>query len=646
MSESASVLSGYAENYSQTGDIIVVAMCILFVILIRSSFVNRTNSFRIFCVMLVTIAVAAYSSIILHMLLSVDPPPHTVITALRILHHAALFANLFLFSAYFIETMHIEARKRRYYLTVGSIALAALILYMSVGAVFDLGAFRSVRTDGQAWVQVFNAGYLFFVSFVAYLSIRYRGRIYRQVAVGVLASSGIAFLLLIIQSYHRQSSYTAASFLFPAVSLLYLVHANPYDLELGAVNVSGFEDYIQYYRRHGRELLLMSLLLPDFDDNEHKYPDEVRRMSRYFASHYFRGAVLFQVSNGRMILTMETRRNPNYEEIIHQTIDRFNEMHKLFQLDHKVVITTTLSPQDDRDNFNYIDLIQFVESRMPVNTIRRIPQDDIENYHRYHDIITQLGDINASQNMYDPRVQVFCQPVLNLQTNRYDTAEALMRLKLDGIGMVSPGDFIPLAEEYGYITTLSKIILTKTCAQIRRLTDAGYYVRRISVNFSMLDLRDPHFSEEISQIIRNSGIPSEKIAIELTESQNERDFMLVKERISELHNSGIKFYLDDFGTGYSNFDRIMQLPFDIIKFDRSLVVASGTDAEKKTMVSHLARMFRDTHYSVLYEGIETDSDQTRCTDMCAEYLQGYKFSKPIPIEQLQEFFERDVQSAS
>ena len=116
--------------------------------------------------------------------------------------------------------------------------------------------------------------------------------------------------------------------------------------------------------------------------------------------------------------------------------------------------------------------------------------------------------------------------------------------------------------------------------------------------------------------------------------------MILKEAVSELKDTGIKFYLDDFGTGYSNFERIMELPFDIIKFDRSLVIASSTDEKLKNMVSHLAKMFSDMEYAVLYEGIENEEDEERCMAMSAKYLQGFRYSKPIPIERLTEFFEK------
>ena len=116
----------------------------------------------------------------------------------------------------------------------------------------------------------------------------------------------------------------------------------------------------------------------------------------------------------------------------------------------------------------------------------------------------------------------------------------------------------------------------------------------------------------------------------------------MKERIETLHAEGIQFYLDDFGTGYSNMERILELPFDIIKFDRSMVIASGQDHRSEQIVKKLAKMFTDFNYFVLYEGVEDNTDENRCLSMAATYLQGFKYSKPIPIEELGGFFEQKI----
>ena len=110
-----------------------------------------------------------------------------------------------------------------------------------------------------------------------------------------------------------------------------------------------------------------------------------------------------------------------------------------------------------------------------------------------------------------------------------------------------------------------------------------------------------------------------------------------KKVMNELHGLGMKFYLDDFGTGYSNFERIIDLPIDVIKFDRSLTLLAGKNLESRYLVGSFSEIFKKSEYQVLFEGVENAEDERICQDMQAHFLQGYKYSKPIPMEQLTEF---------
>ena len=276
---------------------------------------------------------------------------------------------------------------------------------------------------------------------------------------------------------------------------------------------------------------------------------------------------------------------------------------------------------------------------MDMNSIRRVGPEDVKRFNSNEYVLRELEDIYNRQDLDDGRVLCYCQPVFNIKTGKYDTAEALMRLKLEKQGLVFPDQFIPLAEENGYIHVLTEIILNKACKAVHRLVEQGFDVARVSVNVSVQELRDDRFCDDITRIIRRNDLEGEKIAIELTESMTDDDFILMKNKISELRQKGIKFYLDDFGTGYSNMERIMGLPFDIIKFDRSMVMACGINERSRRIVVNLANMLAEMNYAVLFEGVEKEADEAMCVSMSASYLQGYKYSKPVPIERLQYFFE-------
>ena len=323
---------------------------------------------------------------------------------------------------------------------------------------------------------------------------------------------------------------------------------------------------------------------------------------------------------------------------MNQIINAFHAEYAKYHYDYKIVMGKSIEEISNRNE--YVSFINHIHRNINDNVVHFIEYDDVTSFNKQKYIIDEISDIYRRHDLNDQRVEVYCQPVYNLTTGKYDTAEALMRLNLPEVGMVFPDQFIPLAEEFGYIHILTLIILNKTCRTIRKMIVEGYMVERISVNISALELREDCFCDDVSKVIKESGIPDDKVAIELTESQNENDFLIMKDKINELKEHGILFYLDDFGTGYSNLERIMELPFDIIKFDRSLVLASGSNPKSERMVGSLANMFSEMDYSVLYEGVENDLDEKKCIDMYAKYLQGYKYSRPIPIERLTEFFEK------
>ena len=171
--------------------------------------------------------------------------------------------------------------------------------------------------------------------------------------------------------------------------------------------------------------------------------------------------------------------------------------------------------------------------------------------------------------------------------------------------------------------------------------DEGYKFKRISVNFSASSFRYKKFMEGVLGIVDSNLVPHEKLAMELTESVTDTDDEIMISTIENMKKAGVRVYLDDFGTGYSNFDRILSLGLDVIKFDRSLLVMACKDDKAKFTLNHFSKAFSEIGFKVLFEGVETDEQQALCEAAGADYLQGYKFSKPIPIDELRRFFEKE-----
>ena len=625
-------------NYTPVGDLIVVAICFVILSLIYFSYMRKSPAFRVFMTIIFTLILTAALDVAYNNLafrLGAVP----VVYAFRCLFHAALFTVFFLFTLYITEVTRLD-REKAVRIIWGAFAVLATIVAVDIAS-----CVRSLALEGSA-SELSSSGHLIFIiGYVAFaatdmiLLATVRHRLYKWVMYGFYASVALAFAVMLLQRIlGGGSSFTVATFLFPVIAMFYIMHSTPYDVEIGALDNSTLTDTVREWYGKKREFIFMSLFLPDLSGEGRQLPDEIRAVVRKLSVEYFRNALLFQPESGHLLLLFRKNKNPDYEHRIEKIMQSFKAYHRIYQYDYKIVIGESIEAISRKNE--YVSFLRNIHRNMPANTVHRISPEDTVAFDRNEYILRQLADIHSKHDLDDKRVRVYCQPVFNVAAGTYDTAEALMRLRLDELGLVFPDQFIFLAEENGYIHTLTEIILHKTCEEIRKLTAEGYGINRISVNVSMLELKADGFCGDISRIISGSGISGEKVAIELTESQSESEFDVMKSKINELKDQGIKFYLDDFGTGYSNMERIIELPFDIIKFDRSLVIASGSSSRSEKIVHNMADLFNDLNYSVLYEGVENESDESLCREMAASYLQGYKFSRPIPIEELRRFAER------
>ena len=627
----------FLNNYTPAADIAVISVCYVMVILMVFSYIRKTISYRIFQMIVPTLIFTAAIDICFNVA-SVKAGLTLPVYVLHWLYHVGLFLIFNLFVLYIVEVAGLTGGRKKLVCLYAGILMIVCVL--TDAAVSFLGP-ESVRESGDAIRQsgvVFIVGYVVSSAVCITLMRLVQRRLYRRVMLGFYSATFLSFLIIVIQYLVSQISFTCLSFLFPVIAMFYILHANPYDADMGTIDGTMLNEVVQYFHSKKKPFIFFSLFLPSVDLERAEFPDSVRSLIRQVSSKYFRGSVMFHVGHGHMIMLFPKQRNADYEHRMSKVISVIEDQHRIYRYDYKIVAGQSMDELSRRNE--YLPLIHAIHRSMKDNAVHFVSPADLKSHDRSIYILQQLEDIHKTQNLDDPRVMVYCQPVFNLKENRYDTAEALMRLMLDETGMVFPDQFIYLAEENGYIHTLTEIILHKTCEEIRRLNATGYEITRVSVNVSMMELKDEHFCEDISGIIARSGLSGDKVAIELTESQSESDFNVMKAKIQELKEKGITFYLDDFGTGYSNMERIMELPFDIIKFDRSMVVSSSASERSEKIVSDLASLFNSLDYSVLYEGIETETDESMCRDMSASYLQGYKYSRPIPIADLKNWLPK------
>ena len=626
--------------YTPVGDITVLAFCSIMAMFIKQSYIgSEKKRFRIIMCIIIFIFISAASNVGVQMLLKASVIRPLPIYVLRLLHHVLLVTVMYLYIQYLRDPLWLPSNSKKRYQIMSCAAILLCVAVDIVASATKFGFYVSRSGEYNSTFDIFELLYTLFTTTIICLLIKFKPRLLYRVFWGIMGSIILANALLCIQMFHKQISYTTLGFFIPVVGIVFMFHSNPFNVETGAISSDFFAKEVKGNLSKGNDMLIMCCTMNDFSRSISMSPELKSDFYKFFRSNVKKG-ILYSFPNERYVLTMVKNKRIDYEKVVEKMLSDFLDSHSKYNIDYKIVIME--SSKDVLSVDDYIHIIEYSEMKMQFNTICRITKEDVKSYYDKNYILSQLEEISAKKDLFDPRVLVYCQPVYNIKTGKYDTAEALMRLRLEKTGMVFPDQFIPLAEQFNLIHNLSMIILNKTCYAVRGFIEDGYYVKRISVNFSAIDIRYDTFCNEVKSIIDQNGIAYDKIAVEITESRSEADFNLMKQRVIQLQDLGIKFYLDDFGTGYSNFERIMEIPFDIIKFDRSMLMESHRSNSSQYMVKTFANMFNDLRYAVLFEGVENENDEDRCIMMKAQYLQGYKYSKPIPIDDLRGFLSPAV----
>ncbi|MBR6336838.1 MAG: EAL domain-containing protein [Ruminococcus sp.] len=229
----------------------------------------------------------------------------------------------------------------------------------------------------------------------------------------------------------------------------------------------------------------------------------------------------------------------------------------------------------------------------------------------------------------------FYQPKVDINTGRVIGAEALARWIKDG-RIIPPIEFIPILERSNAICQLDFFILDKTCKDMKKWIDKGNEGVKCSVNLSRMHLGDEKLLEKVIGIIDKNGVPHDLIEIELTETTTDVDFDELRRIVNGLHQSGISASVDDFGVGYSSLTLIKDLPWDVLKIDRSFLPnGSDNDEQKHIMLRHVVSMAQGLGLKCIIEGVETVDQIQLLKDIGCSYVQGYYYDKPLPKEQFE-----------
>lgn len=303
----------------------------------------------------------------------------------------------------------------------------------------------------------------------------------------------------------------------------------------------------------------------------------------------------------------------------------------------KVSISVGLAIADEDSN-SHDKLIMnadfaLYEAKRSDRTLLRIFDDRM--HERLHKKINMSNFLKVA--LQKDLFELHFQPQIDIVTDRIYGFEALVRMRDLNGELVSPGEFIPVAEDSGMIIEIGEWVLREAVSFIWYLNQMNESEYKMSVNISTIQLNAPGFVDKAMEIIGIMGDRRDLIEFEVTESvfiQSEGEAL---EAVKALNKEGVKFSLDDFGTGYSSLSYLTRMPFDILKIDRSFIIDVDTNEAKKEMLESIIEMGHKLSYSIIAEGVETMEQLGVCKSYGCDIIQGYLYSRPLPRAEIEKY---------
>ncbi|WP_372982912.1 EAL domain-containing protein [Marinobacter sediminum] len=235
------------------------------------------------------------------------------------------------------------------------------------------------------------------------------------------------------------------------------------------------------------------------------------------------------------------------------------------------------------------------------------------------------------------QIQVYYQPLIDARTGQAKSMEALVRWEHPERGIMSPGEFVPLAEETGQIIALGATVLQRACRDMVVLQSAGFKECSVSVNVSPIQLRKAGFTDTVREALQHSGLTPETLELEIVESAVLYDADQVIKSLRELKDLGVRIVIDDFGTGFSSLSYLKLFPADKIKIDRSFIKDVIKDRSDAAITQGVISMAHHLSMEVVAEGVETQAHAAFLRRNGCDLLQGFYFSRPIPFTELMDY---------
>ncbi|MFV0576320.1 MAG: EAL domain-containing protein [Vibrio sp.] len=381
-----------------------------------------------------------------------------------------------------------------------------------------------------------------------------------------------------------------------------------------AVGIERFRDINDTFGHHkgDKALLLISHYLKDLKEDDH---------------------ILARSSGAEFILYIPTQKPKDIEALIERIEDRFKEPLKVGTKEILITPVMGIAPLNEKD-----DLRTHIKNASIA--LSRAKRSDEQAVYYHSDMAGESGKrmktiTEITHAIANDEFVPFYQPIVDVNTGEMIGVEALARWISPTKGMVSPLDFIPIAEEFGLIKQIGQQILRKACMDTQQAIMQGIWSENfhLHVNISVRQLDQDCFLEDVQTILAESGLAKKHLTLEITESGMADDNNLMMKNMNALQEQGISIAIDDFGTGYSSLSYLHKLPFNCLKIDRAFIRDLNDENATSSIAAIIMGMAKNMNVTVVSEGVETQDQAMILKDLGCQHAQGFLYSKPQPFEE-------------
>jgi len=492
---------------------------------------------------------------------------------------------------------------------------------------------------GPLMMSLYISSYIFFLfDFGMFFKARKKFNKYQSMA-------SIAFVLTTTISVFVQSMFerllvgqlSIAAILY----FIYIAFENPAHYsykDTQCFNDNAFRERLSELNKSGEAYELVAVSIADFDYVSRASGSEMMiYFSRKTAETIYRKykSNCFALSDSLfVVVTKNVDKAKEIERNLYSMVASPVEVKDSVYRMNAETITISVS-RGELDEFYAKEIIDYKLANPDTTLTTREMTDKIER-----DTAHKQNLIHAIKNAIEnDKFEMYYQPIRDVATGEYESAEALIRLFDDELGFINPEELINTAEDNGLILEVGKRVLENVCKFIK---DGGIQklgVKFIEINFSPIQFVDPDLAGKVAGTLERYGIDPHMINIEITESNALQDEKVLVDSIKILSEMGVHFSIDDYGSGFASTDWLFKLPVSIVKIDKFILWNAMKNENARIVLVNTMKLLKDLGKKIVVEGVENEEMVRLLVENGCDYMQGYLYSKPIPSDVFLEFIK-------